>query len=204
MARILVIRKVACPWVCSRGGPLGEGVLAVWRKRVLGIGSMGIMAKRHQLTCGRLCTTWKSVLETRIRHHTRRISVRGGLRYMSPASTGMARRGAWSCLGRRIRVVVVVFDVQSFLMDGLRPWPSRPTYALQFASTATAAVALVAGRGVRHRCCVARRGSFTMRDLGTRAPWWRDSGRGNGAMRDSVVVGNSVVWGRVMLYNSRA
>lgn len=109
-------------------------------------------------------------------------------------------------MGRRIWVVVVVvvFDIQRFLVDGLRPWPSRPAYALQFASTATAAVAFVAGRGVGHLCCVARRGSFVMRDFGTRAPWWRYNGRGNGAMRDSVVVGNSVMRGRVMLDRSWA
>lgn len=64
--RVLVVGKVASPWVCGRGRRLGEGVLAVWRKRVLGIRSMGIMAKRHQLAWRRLCTAWEAVLKTRV------------------------------------------------------------------------------------------------------------------------------------------
>ncbi|KAF7574669.1 hypothetical protein PtrM4_062930 [Pyrenophora tritici-repentis] len=60
---VLVVGEVACPWVCGRGGP-SEGILTVWCKWVLGISTMGVMAKWHHLAWRRLSASWEAVLET--------------------------------------------------------------------------------------------------------------------------------------------
>jgi hypothetical protein len=169
MAGVLIFGKVAGTRICSRSGALGKRILSIGRKGILSIGGMCVVAKRNQLACRRLGgAAWEGIWEAWIRHQAWSVAVGGMLGNVAPASTGMAGRGARASRWGVWVVVVVILDVERVLMvDGLGPWPPRPACALQFAAAAAAAVALKARGRVWYGGCVARRGSVSVRGLGS-------------------------------------